>query len=183
MKGYTLTKRRIPFEKNEKINVSYNPDGTGGFITIFEANDNKKKLSELEPGTVFSAGDKNFTVLEQFENTTAVVEAGELESRKFDNDSNNWGSSDFRIYLNIEALCTYEDLFGKDNIVETETDLTSLDGLNDYGKCDDKIRLMTFEEYRKYQFLFKRNEKWEWLVTPWSTSNRVWRLSVCAVSC
>lgn len=144
--------------------------------------ENKIKLSDLKPGSVFTAGEKKFVVLEQFMNTTAVAEIRELEKRKFDHTSNDWAISDLRKYLNTDVLNTYEQLFGKENIVESESDLTSLDGLTDYGRCDDKIRIMTFEERRKYQHLYERKEEWEWLITPWSTTKRGWDSTICAVS-
>lgn len=155
---------------------------TGAKIAFKRLIENKIKLSDLKSESVFSAEKKKFTVLEQFENTTAVAEIGELEKRKFDHTSNNWAISDLRKYLNTDVLNTYEQLFGKENIVESESDLTSLDGLTDYGRCDDKIRIMTFEERRKYQHLYERKEEWEWLITPWSTTKRGWDSTICAVS-
>lgn len=154
---------------------------TGAKIALERLMQDKSKLSDLKPGSAFAAGDKKFVVLEQFENTTAVAEIGELEKRKFGHTSNNWAISDLRKYLNTEVLAAYEQIFGK-NIIETETDLISLDGLTDYGKCNDKIRIMTLEERRKYQNLYEREEEWEWLLTPWSTPKRGWTPAICAVS-
>lgn len=154
---------------------------TGAKIAFDRLMQDKSKLSDLKPGSVFVAGKKKFVVLEQLENTTAVAEIGELEKRKFSHTSNNWVITDLRKYLNTEVLAAYEQIFGK-NIIETETDLTSLDGLIDYGKCNDKIRIMTLEERRKYQNLYEREEEWEWLLTPWSTAKRGWTTAICAVS-
>ncbi len=142
----------------------------------------QKELSELEPGDVFVADEKKFAVLWKNVSFAGVVEVGELEERKFDSNTNNWELSDLRNYLNIEVLKKYDDLFGKDNIVETTTILDSLDGLDDYGECEDKIRLMNFEEYRRYQDFIKRGDAWEWLLTPWSTPKRDVDYSVCCVS-
>lgn len=155
---------------------------TGAKIALARLMQDKSKLSDLKPESVFVAGKRRFIVLEQFENTTAVAEIGKLEIRKFDSISNNWATSDLREYLNTEVLTVYEYLFGEENIVEAESDLTSLDGLEDYGKSADKIRIMTFEERRKYQSLYEREEEWEWLLTPWSTPKRGWESAICAVS-
>lgn len=142
----------------------------------------KVQLSELEPGEIFTAGDKRFVVLNHYGDTTAIIEADTRDDMVFDDDCPNWISSSLRNHLNVNVLKEYEEMFGAENIVETETDLTTVDGLKNYGTCDDKIRLLTFEEYRKYQGLFTREEKWEWTCTPWTIPERGWKYSVCVAS-
>lgn len=168
--------------KAKKVRVE---NGENGAITVFTDSDAEVKsvrLETLNPGERFVEENKLFAVLAHRSNGTEVIEVGELERRKFDDDCNNWGASDLRNYLNIDVLHSYEKMFGAENIIEDETDLTSLDGLTDYGICTDKIRLMTFEERRKYQHLYEREEMWEWLVTPWSTKQRGVEYAVCCVS-
>jgi hypothetical protein len=143
---------------------------------------NKKQLIDLIPGTVFTEGSVRFVVLEHKECGTVVIEASARPERVFDEDTPDWAASDLRNYLNIEVLKEYEAAFGKDNIIESETDLTTLDGLNNYGTCMDKVRLLTFEEYRKYQHLFVRESNLEWTCTAWSSKERGWEYSVCVVS-
>jgi hypothetical protein len=142
----------------------------------------KVQLSDLEPGEIFTAGEKRFIVLNHFGDTTTIIEADTREDTVFDDDNPNWISSSLRNHLNINVLKEYEEMFGAENIVETETDLTTVDGLKNYGTCDDKIRLLTFGEYRTYQGLFKREEKWEWTCTPWTIAERGYTYSVCVVS-
>lgn len=143
---------------------------------------NCKELKELEPGTIFVENGLKFVVLEQLEEGTKVTELKLRGDKKFDEDSPDWEASELREYLNTETLTEYEKMFGTENIVETETDLTTLDGLKDFGTCEDKIRIMTFEEYRKYQHLFDREEDWEWTCTPWTVKERGWEYTVCVVS-
>lgn len=89
-----------------------------------------------------------------------------IEDREFDEDSNDWKSSSLRKYLNGEYLEKICDSVGSENIVSFERDLISLDGRNDYGTCEDKVSLLTFDEYRKYREVVELNGYW-WLLTPW----------------
>ncbi len=165
----------------KKVRIENLEDGIRVY-TDSDAERQQKKLNELKVGDVFVQGSKKFAVLNHNDGLTSVIEVGELEIRKFDEDTNNWTSSELRNYLNTTVLQEYEEMFGAENIMEREVDLTSLDGLKDYGTVSDKIRLMKFEEYRLYQRVFEREEKWEWLITPWSTPTRDIQYSVCCVS-
>ena len=89
------------------------------------------------------------------------------DNRRFDNDSNDWKSSDLREYLNGEF---YEELAGcivEENIISFERDLLSLDGLKEYGSCEDKVSLISVDEYRKYrEFIPNTDNYWWWTITP-----------------
>lgn len=104
-----------------------------------------------------------------------------IEDRKFDEDSNDWKSSSLRKYLNGEYLEKICDSVGSENIISFERDLISLDGRNDYGTCEDKVSLLTFDEYRKYREVIELNEYW-WLLTPWGV-NRDGYESIVTVVC
>lgn len=91
------------------------------------------------------------------------------EEMKFDDSSNDWRSSGLREYLNGEFLKKISDEVGEENIVKFERDLLSLDGQTEYEKCEDHVSLLTVDEYRKYRRLIPNDEKWWWLITPWST--------------
>jgi hypothetical protein len=86
----------------------------------------------------------------------------------------------------IEDNClpVFEKDFGKDNLVEHEVDLTSVDMQNEFGKCRCKVRPLTFDEARKYNdLLVKKDLKdWWWTCTPWSTKERGWTYSIAVVS-
>ena len=91
------------------------------------------------------------------------------EEMKFDDSSNDWRSSGLREYLNGEFLKKISDEVGEENIVKFERDLLSLDGQTEYEKCEEHVSLLTVDEYRKYRRLIPNDEKWWWLITPWST--------------
>lgn len=91
------------------------------------------------------------------------------EEMKFDDSSNDWKSSGLRKYLNGDFLKKISDEVGEENIVKFERDLLSLDGQTEYENCEDSVSLLTVDEYRKYRRLIPNEEKWWWLITPWST--------------
>ena len=110
--------------------------------------------------------------------------ADRLENRMvFDSDVNNWCASDLRNYLNTELLKLLFDEIGEDNIIPFDRDLLSLDGQAEYGDCEDKVSLLTVDEYRKYRNLIPNTKDyWWWLITPWSTPCNDYKTSVAVVS-
>ena len=88
------------------------------------------------------------------------------DSMEFDSSSNNWKSSDLREYLNNEFYEELAEVIGSDNIIPFKRDLLTLDGLTEYGTCEDKISLLTVDEYRKYRALIPNTDDyWWWLIT------------------
>lgn len=100
-----------------------------------------------------------------------VCLAGRLKERmQFDIDCNDWQSSNLRNYLNTELYKKLADEIGEDNILPFERDLLSLDGQTEYGTCEDKVSLISVDEYRKYRALIPNAEDYIWwTVTPDST--------------
>lgn len=130
----------------------------------------KRSLFSVEEGNIIN--DK-YIVLEHFgDGTTAVIMKDLLEKRMAFGNTNDWRVSNVRKYLNTDHINVIENEFGKDNIVEHEVDLLSIDGLDDYGTTRDKISLLTIDLYRKYRKLLgsNMNTGW-WLLTPDSTAS------------
>lgn len=128
------------------------------------------ELALLSPGDVFEKNGVQYIVCEQFEDgRTAVVRKEYLDDEmKFGSD-NNWKNSDLRTYLNDEHYNEIKEVFGEENIVDHEVDLTSLDGYDDYGVSTDKVSVMNIDRYRKYHRFIGNTEYWHWLSTPNST--------------
>lgn len=104
-------------------------------------------------------------------------------NKEFDSDCNNWQSSDLRNYLNADFYKKLSETVGEDKIIPFERDLLSLDGQTEYGICEDKVSLLTVDEYRKYRSLIPNtDEYWWWLVTPWSTPCNDYETIVTVVS-
>lgn len=132
-------------------------------------NSNKMVLSSVKVGDIIN--DK-YIVLEHFaDGTTAVIQKALLKyAIKFGNSNNDWRESNIRKYLNNCYLKEIEKEFGVDNIVEHTTNLLSMDGLDDYGICRDKVGILDIDQYRKYRKMFGENLcSWWWLLTPKST--------------
>ena len=155
----------------ESIRVNIGNNSETIIITIDRPED-KVALSTLSPGDIFKVSDAEYIVLEQFKNSLAAAIRKEAlkDSIIFDPDSNNWKTSILRKYLNSEYLDGITGAFGLGSIVDYDTDMLSLDGLRDYGKCIDKISLLNIDQYRKYRNSIGEplSKPW-WLVTPDST--------------
>lgn len=149
--------------KNVKIEVNE------GEITISWNRD--RKLSDLKAGDTFEdSNDVEYIVCEHFDNgTTAVVRKDTLDKEIQFGETNDWRESKIREYLNGEYQRKLAEQFGEDNIVEFERDLTSLDGYDDYGKCQDKASVMSIIEYMRYHKHIGNCESLHYLLTPNST--------------
>ena len=112
----------------------------------------------------------------------AVLDGFDGKERTFDSDSNNWISSELREELNTKFLKKISDELGEDAVIGFDRDLLSLDGQTEYGHCEDKISLLTVDEYRKYRKLLPNMPKWWWLITPWSTPVNDYNSTLTVVS-
>ena len=131
----------------------------------------KVALADIPTGELAKIGGYEFLVLEQMEDTTALICKGLIgETTQFGENNNYDGSY-------VDEICNsfseaIENAVGEDGLVSHIVDLTSDDGLKDYGTVEREVSLLTTEQYRKYvDILDKCNPgKWWWLATPHSTS-------------
>ena len=170
---------------NNKIIIDINDEVNIDGISINKYL-NRVKLGTLDVGDEFDIGDETFIVLEKFEdkNWVGVIRKDFLpDNREFGNNS-NWRNSPIRKYLNDTYYKELTDIVGKENIIEMERDLTSLDGLDDYDTCIDKISLLTASEYAKYHKtlgLKSNYPNWQWLITAVSTPSNNYSSLVCYI--
>lgn len=54
-------------------------------------------------------------------------------------------------------------------LLEREIDLTTMDGMTDYGKPQLSLRSLTVDEYRKYRRFIPLTSRAYWLATGWAT--------------
>lgn len=125
-----------------------------------------------------------FIVLEQTENGTRVIakEFAYCDVKFGDNSDRN--VSPIRKTLNNEYFKKIAAIIGKKNILTMDRDLTSLDGLDDYGTCTDKVSLLTAAEYAKYHKILglkSQYEDWWWTITSASTPSNDYTRYVCCV--
>lgn len=143
-------------------------------------------LCDIPVGQTFFVGGHEFVVLEHKEQGTAAILKGLLDDMAF-GDTNNFDNSDVneRCRDFAEEL---ESAFGGDILVTHEVDLTSDDGLKDYGSVRRKCSLLTTDLYRRYVEVldFQKVERWWWLATPYSTprhKNSFWVKCVAPSGC
>ena len=142
------------------------------------------ELSTLNPGEVFKIGEHDFMVLEQMEGQTAVISKGFMaEDKKFDDETRDYNKSAIKKFIESEIQPVIETAVGADNLVEHEVDLTSVDMQKEFQNCRCKVRLITFDEARKYNDLIadKNIGDWWWTCTPWSTEERGYKYSLTVV--
>lgn len=131
-----------------------------------------KELRKVNRGQEFNFAGIEWIVLDHKEEGTLVLAEDILEDREFDkNNSNNWKTSSIREYLNGEFLEVMIANGASDgDIKEMTVDLTSDDGMKDYGEDLCKIALLTADQYRKFRSYIKNASDWWWLATPYSCS-------------
>lgn len=56
-------------------------------------------------------------------------------------------------------------------VVERPIDLTTMDGMTDYGKPLAVVRALTIDEYRKHRSILPLTSKPYWLATAWTTNS------------
>ena len=128
------------------------------------------KLCDVAVKDTFKIGEHEFVVLEHSGDTTAVILKELLIERKGFGKNNNYDGS----YVDGECnkfAAEIAALIGKENLVEHTVDLTSDDGLKDYGKVKRRMSLLTADLYRRYVEVLDvhKIDKWWWLATAYST--------------
>ena len=118
-------------------------------VAAIEKEDQKSEIGK----TIEVAGIK-WLVLDKLEKGYfAISEDFYGRDRKFDDNCNDWKSSDLRNELNTDLRKKIENELGVDSLVEFERNLLSLDGQTEYGTCRDYVSLISVDEYRKYRKL------------------------------
>lgn len=141
--------------------------------------------TKIEIGKIKNIGGEEFIILDILKNGVLCLSKDfAYTDTMFDSTSNNYANSSIRKILNTEFLKRIADAVGEENILETEIDLTSDDGLDDYGKVVDKVGLLTADMYRKYNRIIEKYpvNDWWWLSTAWSTPHRGYTYAVRCVN-
>ena len=130
------------------------------------------QLLDKKIGEIARIGEYEFIVLDQFGDSTALILKDLLQDDvKFGENNNDFRESNVLPILRDFAK-VIEELVGVGNLLEHDVDLTSDDGLKDYGIIKEKMSLLTAENYRRYVDVLDmdRLEKYYWLATPYSTN-------------
>ena len=86
----------------------------------------------------------------------------------FDEDNrNDWRTSSIRKKLQEELL----PILGEENLITRSVELVADNGDRRYGRCDDKIWLLSCDDFRHYREIIMANcdfqDDWWWTLTPW----------------
>ena len=140
-----------------------------------------EKFRSLEIGDTFELAGLTWKMLDRTDK--GIVCLAERIKDSFDFGTNNdWKESSIRKYLNKEFYEKLVDEIGEDHVVTFERVLTSLDGQKEYGSCEDKVSIISLDEYRKYRELIPNKKYWWWTLTPDSTKCNNDTSWVCIVS-
>lgn len=150
-----------------------------------EEQKNKVVLKDIPVGGKFDTGIGRFIVLEQKEDSTVVITEGLYrEDVKFDDDSNEYFTSDLSDLFEEEIFPEFKEEFGAENLCSATASLATVDMQNKNSILHAKVRPLTFDEARKYNELLVNKDlpDWYWTCTAWSTEERGWTYSVAVVS-
>lgn len=143
----------------------------------------RKHFAGLKVGDTFELAGLTWKILDITTEGYMCLADRLTDRMAFDSSSNDWIQSQLREYLNTELIEKIADEIGEENIVSFKRDLLSLDGQTEYGECEDKVSLLTVDEYRKCRKLIPNTDDyWWWLISPWSTACNDWSTSVAVVS-
>ena len=140
---------------------------------------------KIAPSSVISYGGLDCIVLDVEQDKILVLAKESIGNMPFDEgNSNYFPKSTLCKYLNGEFIKTLK-ANGADTsaLIPTTIDLTSDDGLKDYGETTQKIFLLTCDMYRKYRSIIPNlDDYWWWLATAYSIESNGYAGSVRSVN-
>lgn len=120
------------------------------------------KIKDVKIGSKFEFGKIEFVKLDNAYGGCLCLATNILFKNRFDEDGeSNWEISTLREKL-MKVIGDYIDTSA---LVSFDRDLTTDDGMTDYGHCTDTISLLTCNEYRKYRKLIPNCGEWHWTIT------------------
>lgn len=139
------------------------------------------EIGKLDAGSRFTYGGLEWVVLAHNPQKKAVLvlaadvlktESGETRYMPFDEENkNDFAASSVRAFLNGDFL---EELAAagadKEAFLPLALDLTSDDGLKDYGIDRVTIGIYTDQIYREFRNIIPPASDWHWTATPFSTT-------------
>lgn len=134
----------------------------------------KIALKNAARGTAFDYAGQSWILLENDPaGRTLCLSKDITETRAFDEGNcNNFAVASSNKYLNGPYLDNLVDACnGANAFLESELDLTTDDGLKDYGTCTVTIFLLTVDQYRRNRDVIPNADDWWWLSTAFSTKS------------
>lgn len=130
----------------------------------------ERELSTFAEGDVVKVGSHEMVVLEHAGAATVLIRKDLIADDEEFGENNNYNGS------NVDGICNRfgEEIIaavGEENVLSIEVDLTSDDGLKDYGTVTRRAALLIADQYRRYVHILDKHklDAWWWLATPHST--------------
>ncbi len=138
-----------------------------------------------DDGTIAKIGEYKFIVLKNDKtlNTVELLLKNTLGGDIVFGDTCDFKTSNVKGILDTFTK-QVEEIVGADNLLTHNVDLTTLDGLKDYGRVKTKMSLLTLAQYQEYVEILDRDilGDWWWLATPWSAPKHNYEKAVLCVS-
>lgn len=133
-------------------------------------------LAQVRRGEHFTLDGVEFVKLEDDLDAAFAVAADTLpECCQFEDDDaeredhNNYAGSLLSKTMERWLRDKHPAIFSA--VVERPIDLTTMDGMTDYGKPLAVVRALTIDEYRKHRSILPLTSKPYWLATGWTTNS------------
>ena len=126
-----------------------------------------REIPNMKIGDTIIIADVTWRKFKEDENGNSYMLADDIVGQSEFGNTNDWRSSPIRKNL-VDLVERIKEEIG-DKIVPIEVDLFSHDGLDDYGKCEDLVSILTYDLYRNNRRNIKQIDNWYWLCTPNST--------------
>ena len=127
---------------------------------------------ELKIGEKFNFKGFEWVVLDEHDfngekAVTAIMTKAWATAPFDENNRNDWKSSSIRKRLQEELL----PVLGEENLITRSLELVADNGDRRYGRCDDKIWLLSCDDFRHYREIIMKScdfqDDWWWTLTPW----------------
>lgn len=145
------------------------------------------KLFQVRPGEHFIHDGVEYVKLDEAAGATfALGVEATLKNVQFESDDAEREDHNNYIGSNLEREGIrwlreqHPDTF--DAVVERPIDLTTMDGMTDYGVPLASVRALTIDEYRKYRHLIPLTDDPYWLATGWTTKRSLFSVTNRAYS-
>ena len=129
----------------------------------------RKQVKELKIGESITVAEIPWSKFAEDGEGNAFMLADKCIAKMKFGKNNDWRESPIRKELNDDLYKKIVSDLGKDSVLPIMVDLFSHDGLDDYGKCEDMISLLTYDLYRSNRKNIKNIGKWYWTCTSDST--------------
>lgn len=152
-----------------------------GSVSIIISETKSRILSDAKPGEVVKIGDREYIVLEQKDDKTAIITKDFVTKMEFGN-SYDYKKSEVRKYVTRAFYAELCNVVGKENIYSHKVNLMCDDGSNKNNYIEDFVSILTTEEYRRYRELIPARGEWWWTASAVTVLDESYSRNVCCVS-